>query len=173
MSEIIASSIEVLRLPSIPLDDRKDLPKLPGVYFAIGPDGVVQYIGQAASVHSRWNKSGGHHQLRNLQEIGGVRIGYLCGQAIDRKKLEADLIAHFQPVLNRNPRSKASGGKRATTDARARANAKWNRENMGQATLTLRKSLIKQIEDAADREGITRDRWLKSTIKKALEQIDE
>ena len=59
------------------------------------------------------------------------------------------------------------------SDAKSAANKRWDAENMGRVTLSLRKSLIKQIEEVADREGITRDRWLKNTIKKALEQIDE
>jgi hypothetical protein len=56
------------------------------------------------------------------------------------------------------------------SEAKARANAKWDAENMGRVTLSLHKTLIKQIQGAADREGITRDRWLKNTIKENLEE---
>lgn len=54
------------------------------------------------------------------------------------------------------------------SEAKARANAKWRRENMGSITLHFRKALIKQIQEAADREGVTRDRWLKNTIRGKL-----
>jgi metal-responsive CopG/Arc/MetJ family transcriptional regulator len=56
------------------------------------------------------------------------------------------------------------------SEAKAKANAKWDAENMGRVTLSLRKTLIKQIQEAADREGITRDRWLKNIIKGKLEE---
>ena len=57
----------------------------------------------------------------------------------------------------------------AASESQAKATKAWDAENMGSITMRFRKALIKQIQEAADREGITRDRWLKNTIKGNLE----
>jgi metal-responsive CopG/Arc/MetJ family transcriptional regulator len=58
----------------------------------------------------------------------------------------------------------------ATSKAQLRAAAKWRRENMRSITIAFREDIVRRIEEAADREGITRDQWLKEKIKKALEE---
>jgi predicted HicB family RNase H-like nuclease len=58
----------------------------------------------------------------------------------------------------------------AASKSQAKATKAWDAENMGSITIRFRKTMIKQIQEAADREGITRDQWLKEKIKKALEE---
>jgi hypothetical protein len=58
----------------------------------------------------------------------------------------------------------------ATSKAQLRAAAKWRRENMRSVTIAFCEDIVQQIEEAADREGITRDRWLKNKVKQNLEE---
>lgn len=40
-------ALDLSSLPSVPLSDRRNIPSIPGIYFAIDSLGVVQYIGRA------------------------------------------------------------------------------------------------------------------------------
>ncbi len=87
-------------LPSLPLDERKALPDTPAIYFVLAADTVL-YIGQSVNVRQRWLA---HHRFAQLNEYGGCRIAWMT---VDDASLLDDLeracIAHFSPILNREP----------------------------------------------------------------------
>jgi hypothetical protein len=91
-----------LMLPSIPLNERSALPDIPAVYFAIGHDDVVLYVGKARRLLVRWRGTA-HHRYTQLSTIGDVRLAWL---PIDDDRMlqviEALYIARIDPVLNRS-----------------------------------------------------------------------
>ncbi|MBW4469261.1 MAG: hypothetical protein KME45_03255 [Stenomitos rutilans HA7619-LM2] len=94
-------TIDFSALPSLPLEQRSQLPTTPCIYFAIDAQGVVQYIGKAKNARQRWIGSS-HHCYKNLLTMGGVRLAHLVvDDAIFLSEIESALIAWFNPVLNR------------------------------------------------------------------------
>lgn len=91
-----------LTLPSLPLEHRAALPDVPAVYFAIGCDGVVLYVGKARRLLVRWRGTT-HHRYTQLSKVGGVRLAWLPIDD-DRmlKAIEALYIARLDPTLNRS-----------------------------------------------------------------------
>ncbi|NEO86458.1 MAG: GIY-YIG nuclease family protein [Spirulina sp. SIO3F2] len=85
-------------LPSVPLPERKDLPAIAGIYFAIDSQGNVQYIGRSVNIQQRWTV---HHRTDQLKKMRGVKIAYLT---VDDPQLldstEEALIEWFDPPLN-------------------------------------------------------------------------
>lgn len=91
-------SIDLNSLSSLSLEERKQLPKVSGVYFAIDSLGVVQYIGRSVNINKRWKK---HHKLDQLEKQPGIKIAYLQIDEISLlPKIEEALINWFQPCLN-------------------------------------------------------------------------
>ena len=87
-------------LPALPLPQRGELPDLPGVYFALGANDEVLYIGKAVSLCNRW-KSTGHHRYKQLMAMPGVRLAWLAISTPDLlDAVEEACIKHFRPVLN-------------------------------------------------------------------------
>jgi excinuclease UvrABC nuclease subunit len=96
------STIDPLTLPSVPVANRKQLPEVPCIYFAIDASGVVRYIGKTQNLWRRWAYKA-HHRLEPLSEMEGVRIHYdVIGLAHSKesKELERQLIKRFEPSLN-------------------------------------------------------------------------
>lgn len=93
------SSIDLTALPSVGLRDRRNLPSISCIYFAIDSQGVIQYIGRTVNLQQRW---AGHHRYNELCLLPGVKLVYL---QIDTPELlpqiEEALIGWFQPLLNR------------------------------------------------------------------------
>lgn len=88
-------TLDLLALPSVPLADRKKLPPIPAVYFAIADD-EVQYIGCSVNIRQRWVN---HHRAKHLKE--NTIIAYL--ENINPSLLlstEKALIEWFNPRLN-------------------------------------------------------------------------
>jgi len=84
-------------LPSLPLDERYDLPDTAAIYFVLA-DNTVLYIGQSINVRQRW---AAHHRLKQLNERDGCRIAWMTvDDAGLLDELERACIAHFQPMLN-------------------------------------------------------------------------
>jgi DNA-binding Xre family transcriptional regulator len=104
---ISLSTIDPLQLPSVALTDRKQLPQIPCIYFAIDPDNVVQYIGRSVNPRQRWQN---HH--RQAQLIG-CRIAYMECDAALLDEVETALIEWFSPQLNgvRHPKWLEQGTK--------------------------------------------------------------
>ncbi|WDD30130.1 GIY-YIG nuclease family protein (plasmid) [Nostoc sp. UHCC 0926] len=93
---------------SLPLADRRKLPKYAGIYFVINTNNELLYIGLSkTNLAKRWRN---HHQLHHLTTMGdGIYIVWAKFDDITALvKLESGLIKFFQPILNRLP---ASGDK--------------------------------------------------------------
>ncbi len=92
------STIDPLALPSLPLLERRHLPKCPAIYFALEGNKVL-YIGRTNNLNQRWTI---HHRWQQLQATHGeVRIAWLeCSNISLLSSIEDALIEHFQPLLN-------------------------------------------------------------------------
>ncbi len=71
MQLITPQLINPLLLPSIPLEQSKNLPSSPGIYFAIDADNNIQYIGLASNLKARWSN---HHKKAELTQAGKFRL---------------------------------------------------------------------------------------------------
>lgn len=97
MNIIDPSTIDLLVLPSVTLEQRASLPTSPCIYFAINNEGIVQYIGISNNPRKRWKA---HHRGVDLALLGGVRIAYIECDALLLPEIERELIAYFCPPLN-------------------------------------------------------------------------
>jgi excinuclease UvrABC nuclease subunit len=103
---ISPSTIDPLQLPSVGMTDRKQLPQIPCIYFAIDIYDQIQYIGRSVNPRQRWQN---HH--RQAQLIG-CRIAYMeCDKAL-LDEVETALIEWFNPPLN--GRAEIEKGRRFT-----------------------------------------------------------
>jgi excinuclease UvrABC nuclease subunit len=92
--------------PGVFLCDRQNLPRSPGVYYAIQwfRPWRPLYVGMSGNIHKRWNSEGDrrHHKLSELSRYRGMRLHYRATQTRDEAlDLEADEIHRLQPPLNR------------------------------------------------------------------------
>ena len=55
-------TLDLTTLPSLPLSDRKLLPVVSCIYFAMS-NGIVQYIGRSKNLQQRWMT---HHHIEDL-----------------------------------------------------------------------------------------------------------
>lgn len=91
--------------PGVFLCDRQNLPRAPGVYYAIQwfrPRRPL-YIGMSGNLHKRWNAQGDrqHHKLLALSRYPGMRLHYKITRTRDEAlDLEAVEIDRFNPPLN-------------------------------------------------------------------------
>jgi hypothetical protein len=119
MAMISPTAIMPAALPSVPLDERGDLPMHAGIYFMLAGDTVL-YIGRAGSLYRRWRV---HHRLKQFNAHGTCRIAWLYvddpslpGAGITREVAEHDgthvsrlyeriqfALGWFSQVLTRAP----------------------------------------------------------------------
>ncbi len=52
----MTTTIGLVALPSLPLDERRDLPDTAAIYFVLAGDAVL-YVGQSVNVRQRWTVS--------------------------------------------------------------------------------------------------------------------
>ena len=84
-------------LPSLPLNERRDLPDTAAIYFVLTGTAVL-YIGQSVSLWQRWLA---HHRLSQLNEYGCCRIAWMQVDDVSLLDgIERACIAHFNPLLN-------------------------------------------------------------------------
>ena len=93
--------LRILTYPSVPLTQVNDLPRQPGIYYAVRGF-EIQYIGLSKSLRHRWTATGSkvHHRKAQLSRMGGVRLHYRLCQAHELGYLEALEIQRFNPPLN-------------------------------------------------------------------------
>jgi predicted GIY-YIG superfamily endonuclease len=91
-------SIELSKLPSLPLASRKDLPGCPAIYFVLDGDRIL-YIGKANNLWQRWTT---HHRFKQLSTMDiSLSIAWLeCEDTSTLNTLEKQLIAALHPELN-------------------------------------------------------------------------
>lgn len=86
--------INPLSLPSVAVEDRKKLPEVPSIYFAIDGNNQIQYIGRSVNPRQRWAS---HHRIGQVQEC---RIACMeCDPSL-LNEVERALIEYFDPPLN-------------------------------------------------------------------------
>ena len=91
------AEINPLKLPSLPLADRRSLPNCPAIYFVLEGTRVL-YIGRAENLQQRW---AAHHRYNLLKTITNVHIAWLeCTEPRLLPKIESALIEEFRPSLN-------------------------------------------------------------------------
>ena len=91
-------NIDPLKLPSLPLAERSQLPRQPCVYFVLTDESVL-YIGRTVNLRDRWL---GHHRWEQLKELNeSVRVAWFkCSEHHLLNEIETALINHFEPPLN-------------------------------------------------------------------------
>lgn len=94
--------VEIGNLPSVPFENFRDLPAESGIYFVLGENNTILYIGQSANLKKRF--AGQHHRLAALRDHSAQRIHYLACDGSITLELETDAISHFSPSLNINIR---------------------------------------------------------------------
>lgn len=91
-------TIDLSSLPSLPIEQRKNLPVAAGIYFAIDSLGSVQYIGRSANIKQRWLN---HHRSSELQEVDRVKLAWIeVSDCSMLPEIESALIEWFKPILN-------------------------------------------------------------------------
>lgn len=93
-----ATQIELSALPSVTLDQRRDLPACQGIYFVM--DGArVLYVGKAGNIGSRWRN---HHRLYALRQLPGISIAWLQFDGDEQllTQIEDACIVYFDPPMN-------------------------------------------------------------------------
>lgn len=94
------STINLSTLPSLPLNERGNLPKVPAIYFALDTNNAIVYIGKARRLIERW-RGVSHHRYGELSEMSGIRLTWLVvSDPVDLDDIETACIAHFSPLLN-------------------------------------------------------------------------
>lgn len=84
-------------LPSLPVAQRKQLPKCAAVYFVVDDD-VVLYVGQTIQLRARWKS---HQKLQVALHHEHARIVWMqLEHAADRDWYEAEAIERFSPRYN-------------------------------------------------------------------------
>jgi hypothetical protein len=95
-----ALTVNPLKLPFVSLAERGQLPRLPGIYFALDEADTLIYIGLARNLFLRWRGTA-HHRYAQLMATGGIRLAYLL---IDDESMlatvEVALIKRFAPAMN-------------------------------------------------------------------------
>jgi hypothetical protein len=91
------SADELAGLPAAPTEtftvsQVRKMDSFSGVYFAFNDDGSCHYVGEAIDVTARVSKS--------RPEIGDRRIGIICCEAHERKRIEAYFIGVLDPPGN-------------------------------------------------------------------------
>lgn len=88
-------------LPSVPLKDRKQIPReVTGVYYCTSGLRVL-YVGKSEDIHMRWNGRRLHHKLDELKRYRNVRIYWRREPSWRYEHMEAKEIKRLKPKLNR------------------------------------------------------------------------
>ena len=113
LSPFIPKPAQLLRVrnyQSIPLRDKWELPKVPGVYYAVRGWRIL-YIGKSTNIHARWNsyQFGPHHKLDELiqvnDSIGDIDLHYCEWAEPLIGFIEAVEIGRFKPSMNKRAES--------------------------------------------------------------------
>ena len=98
MGQVVVQKIEWQALSSVLVVDRRQLPDSPGIYFVLGTDNQVFYVGRAQSLRQRWSQ---HHRLAEFLSIAEGKIAWLPVAAFEQlHALECAYIALYAPPYN-------------------------------------------------------------------------
>ena len=152
--KIDPENLDLRSLPSIPLEDRKMLPVISGIYFAIDSQGTVQYIGRSANLNQRWLQ---HHRISNLEECDRILIAWLeVTEPALLPEIEKALIDWFKPPLN------------------GYISLSQDRESDGlvRTSVTIPESVMKKFRDYCNKQRRSVSAQLTLLIEKELEDQD-
>jgi len=153
------SELNLSTLPSVRIEDKKQLPSTPCIYFAIDSQGVIQYIGKSVNPAQRWVK---HHRYARLAGMDSVKIAYLTLDSELLLEVEAALIKWFDPPLN--------GWK----DRLARSpDAKKEATDKPKVSVYLETELKDKAESAAKKDGRSLSNWIRELIRREVESQEE
>ena len=98
--------INVSELPTVPFGCRSELPKVPGIYFALDEYGQILYLGRSVDIERRW---GNHHRFKQLERLGCKQLAWLLvSDPSLLPSIESALISFHRPPLNNSPVQDAS-----------------------------------------------------------------
>lgn len=93
------ATIDPFSLPHVALKEKRLLPDCAGIYFVLSAERRLVYVGRTNSLKQRWIT---HHLLDRLHAVEGFKIAWCTvGTVAVLPDIEAALIAHFQPAMNR------------------------------------------------------------------------
>ena len=139
-------TINISTLPSIPLCNRTQLPKCPGIYFVLDGDCVL-YIGKSISLRDRWAT---HQRWQQFAKLGSsLKIAWLESNDIEAlSSIEKALIKSFNPVFN-------------------------NTSIHNQITFTCKNELKEQLIEWAESENRTLSNLVETLAENALKEKKE
>ncbi len=142
------ATIAPTTLPALPLDDRRNLPDAPAIYFVMSGDTVL-YVGQSVNLRQRWVA---HHRLAQLNEHGGCRVAWMTvDDAGLLDELEQACIEHFSPMLNSSP-------------------VLWDELATRPVTLRLTPSLVDDIKSLARTDRRPYTDWIRVQVEEVVER---
>jgi len=146
-------------LPSLPLEDRRQLPNCAAIYFVLDSDDVALYIGQSIALSRRWMA---HHRAKQLQGLEGIRIAWLeVSDTALLDDIEQACIDHFAPSLNgvarpigcRNIKEGERWRQvRLPDEASARLDA-WAAKKELSTSYLIRRLILEALEQGRDEKG--------------------
>jgi len=92
------TNVNPFALPYATIADRRQMPKITGIYFVVAGEDEILYIGKTTNLRGRWEN---HHRLAQFRSLENVRISWL--EISDGSLLGAigdALINYFLPVYN-------------------------------------------------------------------------
>lgn len=91
------TTVQISLLPSVAFEHRQDLLPVPALYFVLGVQRDVMYVGQTGNLRERWKS----HQRAIQMRPGGYRIHWWrIDDERQRIDLETKAIAYFRPPWN-------------------------------------------------------------------------
>ena len=143
-------------LPSLSVDERRELPDMAAIYFVLAGDTVL-YVGQSTSLRQRWVA---HHRLTQLNAYGNCRIAWMhVGDTNLLDDLERACIEHFSPILN-NKRIPEGVRHALSEDA----------EYDESLTIRLSSTLKSRITEAARKDRRRPGDWVRLKLEEAVEE---
>lgn len=84
------------KLPCVKLEDRKQLPAISGIYFAMQQDEVL-YVGLSGNIRERWKR---HHKTPELIGMDDIKIHWIPSDGRPLIDQENEYIKRFRPPMN-------------------------------------------------------------------------
>ena len=90
--------IDIAALLSVAWEEHAQLPDCPAVYFVFDGHQTLLYVGKTLSLAARWRS---HKHKQELQARGATRLAWLPLSPLVLDMVEALLIEHLGPLLNK------------------------------------------------------------------------
>lgn len=92
------TTLDVSKLPWLPIHVCEAFPKSPAIYFAIDDNNLIWYVGRTIDSCRRFQS---HHKINEMGLCGVSKIAFLFfNDSIVLPEVEAILIKYFKPNLN-------------------------------------------------------------------------